>query len=184
MPGLQLAQDLHSLIRKSGELGMIWSMDIGMFSGSRGEAVEITYGKEVIDRMLSPVKSLLDAGALVSFEGGNSIESFATFVTRRTQSQGNPAYVRGAREAVSRLTALRIMTLNGAKYVLKEDVLGSIEPGKWADLVVLDRNPLDPALSDDDLYNIQVLQTIVEGELIWDRERDGVPQSTGWQGGN
>ncbi len=173
-----------TVIRKSGELGMIWSMDIGMFSGRRGEAVEITYGKEVIDRMLSPVKSLLDAGALVSFEGGNSIESFATFITRRTESQGNPAYIRGARESVGRLTALRIMTLNGAKYVLKEDVLGSIQPGKWADLVVLDKNPLHPALSDDDLYNIQVLQTIVEGELIWDRERDGVPQSTGWQGGN
>ena len=94
--------------------------------------------------------------------------SFATFVTRKTESQGNPAYIRGAREAVDRLTALRILTINGAKYVLKEDVLGSIEPGKWADLVVLDRNPLDPAVPDDELENIQVLQTIVEGEVIYD----------------
>ena len=157
-----------TVIRKSGELGMIWSLDIGMFSGPRGEAVEITYGKEVIDRMLSPVRSLLDAGALVSFEGGDPMISFATFVTRKTESQGNPAYIRGAREAVDRLTALRILTINGAKYVLKEDVLGSIEPGKWADLVVLDRNPLDPAVPDDELENIQVLQTIVEGEVIYD----------------
>ena len=157
-----------TVIRKSGELGMIWSLDIGMFSGSRGESVEITYGKEVIDRMLSPVRSLLDAGTLVSFEGGDAIKSFATFVTRKTESLGNPAYIRGSQEAVDRLTALRIMTLNGAKYVLKEDVLGSIEPGKWADLVVLDKNPLDPAVSDDELENIQVLTTIMEGEVIYD----------------
>ena len=96
------------------------------------------------------------------------MKSFATFVTRKTESQGNPAYIRGAREAVDRLTALRILTIHGAKYTLREDVLGSIEPGKWADLVVLDRNPLDPSVPDDELDNIQVLQTIVEGEVIYD----------------
>ncbi len=96
------------------------------------------------------------------------MKSFATFVTRKTESQRISAYIRGAREAVDRLTALRILTINGAKYTLSEDVLGSIELGKWADLVILDRNPLDPAVPDNELENIQVLQTIVEGEVIYD----------------
>ena len=77
-------------------------------------------------------------------------------------------------EAVDRKTALRIMTVNGAKYVLREDKLGSIETGKWADLIVIDRNPLDPQqVPDDQPADIQVLKTIVGGEVIYDLDRDG-----------
>ena len=49
-----------------------------------------------------------------------------------------------------------------------EDSLGSIEVGKYADLVVLDRNPLgvEPAR----LREIQVERTFVAGEEIWARE--------------
>ena len=93
--------------------------------------------------MLSPVKSLLDAGALVSYEGEegteNPFNSLETLVRRQTAR----GHVLGEREKVDRRTALRIMTENGAKYVLKEKEIGSIEVGKWGDLIVIDRNPLD-----------------------------------------
>jgi hypothetical protein len=58
-----------------------------------------------------------------------------------------------------------MMTRWAAEYVLREDELGSLEPGKLADLVILDKNPLDPAVPDDALAQIQVLAAIVGGEL-------------------
>ena len=163
-----------TVIRKSGELGMIWSLSPTMFAGERSEASTYTYGFEVTNRMLAPVKSLLDAGALVAYEGESSNEnpfdSMKIFVTRETR-RGDKL---GEQEAVDRKTALRIMTLNGAKYVLREDKLGSIETGKWADLIVIDRNPLDPQqVPDDQIGDIQVLKTVVGGEVIYDMERDG-----------
>ncbi len=159
-----------TVIEKSGQLGMIWSMTPG-FSGGRGHAVEITYGKEVADRMLNPARSLLDAGAMVSSES-TSFRSFASFVTR----QSGRGYTLGAQEALDRKTVLRMWTQHGAKYVYREDVLGSIEVGKWGDLVVLDKNPLDEvAVPDEELANIQVLMTIVGGEAVYDRDRDGAP---------
>ncbi len=169
-----------TVIEKSGQLGMIWSMSASQYAGDRGAAVEFTYGKEVADRMLAPARSLLEAGAMVSSETNKPFEGMARFVTRKT-ARGT---ILGAGEAVDRKTALQMITRNGAKYVLKEDVLGSIEVGKWGDLVVLDKNPLDEAMPDEELANIQVLMSILAGDVIydhanadapaqWDRDRGG-----------
>ncbi len=157
------------VIAKSGELGMYWSLSTGHFAGKRGELAAYTFGDEVVNRMLSPVRELLDAGARVTYEADEIGEGLEVLVTRRTVS----GVVRGSQNAVDRQTALRIMTRWGAEYVLREDQIGSIEPGKFADLVMLDRNPLDPALADDRLSELQVLLTMVGGEVVYDRERDG-----------
>ena len=166
-----------NVIKRSGELGMIWSLNPGMFAGARSGAIEGTYGKEVANRMLSPVKSLLDAGALVSYEGEESTEnpfnSLETLVRRQT-ARGYPL---GEREKVDRRTALRIMTEYRAKYVLKKDEIGSIEPGKWGDLIVIDRNPLDvKAVPDDQLADLIVMYTIVGGKVMFDSTKDPRPK--------
>ena len=166
-----------SVIKRSGQLGMIWSLNPGMFAGARSGAIEGTYGKEVANRMLSPVKSLLDAGALVSYEGEegteNPFNSLETLVRRQTAR----GHVLGEREKVDRRTALRIMTENGAKYVLKEKEIGSIEVGKWGDLIVIDRNPLDvKAVPDDQLADMIVMYTVVGGKVMFDHTRDPRPK--------
>lgn len=165
-----------TVIKRSGELGMIWSLSPGMFAGARSGAIEGTYGKEVANRMLSPVKSLLEAGALVSYEGEASTEnpfnSFQILVSRQT----GRGYVLGEREKVDRKTALRIMTVNGAKYVLKEKQLGSIEVGKFGDLIVVDRNPLDASVPDDQLSSLLVNYTIVGGKVMFDASKDPRPK--------
>ena len=58
-----------------------------------------------------------------------------------------------------------MMTRWGGYYLLREDQLGSLEPGKMADLVVLDKNPLDSSVPDEGLSDIQVLG----------REREVIP---------
>jgi predicted amidohydrolase YtcJ len=65
-----------------------------------------------------------------------------------------------------------MLTRWGAEYVGKEKELGSIEPGKLADLVVLDRNPLDAtAVPDDQISDVKVLATWVGGELKFSDEQ-------------
>ena len=51
--------------------------------------------------------------------------------------------------------------------MFREDKIGTLEPGKYADLLVLDKNPLDPNIPDEDLSDIKILVTMVEGEIIF-----------------
>jgi hypothetical protein len=60
-------------------------------------------------------------------------------------------------------TALRMLTIEPAYAVFQEDYLGSLEPGKFADLIILSDSPLtvDPA----DLANLEVWMTMVGGKV-------------------
>ena len=71
----------------------------------------------------------------------------------------------GAKERISVEDALRAVTINGAYQYFEEDKKGSIAPGKLADFVILERNPLeaDPM----DLRTIRVMATIKEGKCIY-----------------
>jgi predicted amidohydrolase YtcJ len=73
--------------------------------------------------------------------------------------------VLGPDQRVSPMDALRATTISAAHQNFEEKERGSIEVGKWADLVVLSANPLtvDPMTIKD----IQVLETIVEGTSIY-----------------
>ena len=75
--------------------------------------------------------------------------------------------VYGEREKIDRATTLLMMTRWGSEYVLREKELGSLEPGKIADLAVLDKNPLDPSIPDEDLSEIKVVATIIGGEVVY-----------------
>ncbi|MGD8455122.1 MAG: amidohydrolase family protein [Anaerolineales bacterium] len=57
--------------------------------------------------------------------------------------------------------ALRIMTIEGAYAVSQEDYLGSLEPGKFADIIILSDNPL--TTEPDDLQDLEVWMTMVAG---------------------
>jgi predicted amidohydrolase YtcJ len=61
-----------------------------------------------------------------------------------------------------------MMTSNCAYALFKEDALGSIEPGKLADLVVLSDDPLTCA--EDAMKDIQVLATFVGGQVVHQSE--------------
>ncbi len=91
-----------------------------------------------------------------------NLELMVTRITKDGQ-------VFGSREKIDRAQGLLMMTRWGAEYVLREDVLGSLEPGKFADLVVLDKNPLDRGVRDEDLSEIKVLATIIGGEVAYGR---------------
>jgi predicted amidohydrolase YtcJ len=84
-----------------------------------------------------------------------------TAVNRVTRSDE----VLGPQQRISVLDALKGITLYAAYQNFEEEIKGSIEPGKLADLVILSKNPLnvDPMT----IVDIQVLATIKEGERVY-----------------
>ena len=59
-------------------------------------------------------------------------------------------------------------TYNGAYASLEEDIKGSIEPGKLADLVVLSENILETPL--ERIKSVKADMTILDGEVVYERE--------------
>ena len=113
----------------------------------------------------TPVKMYLDAGLPVSSGTDAPVVPYPPlwtiyhFVTRDTITGG----VLGADQRVTRQQALRLATINNAWLMMEERTKGSIEPGKFADLVVLNEDPLtcpEPRLRD-----AKVLTTMVGGKV-------------------
>jgi predicted amidohydrolase YtcJ len=85
-------------------------------------------------------------------------------VTRK----GPSGRVHGAEEAISRPLAIRMYTANTAFLSWEEKVKGTLEPGRLADMIVLDRDPLTvPA---EQLLETKVDMTFVGGKLVYERD--------------
>ena len=149
----------------------------------RGEEMLTSqYGERV--HSIQPVKELVAAGIPVHFEGGKPdepplwrIERFVTRVgrhaTRSERARAGAAATTdqawGKDQAVDRKTALRMVTLDAAFFIGEEKMLGSIEKGKYGDLVVLDGDYL--GVADDRIDELQPVMTIVGGKVVFDATR-------------
>jgi predicted amidohydrolase YtcJ len=69
---------------------------------------------------------------------------------------------------LSRKTVLRAITLNASYELHQEALTGSLEVGKFADFIVLDRNFL--RVPPEDIANIKVLRTVVGGKTVYEAE--------------
>jgi predicted amidohydrolase YtcJ len=122
-------------------------------------------------------RTLHDAGVLLSFGSdwpgtnaswytANPLMGMYAAVTRQTPD-GEPEGGWVPEERIDVATALRAYTVNNAWAEGQEAVKGRLEPGYLADLVVLDRNPLQAP--PEDLQHIQVDLTIVDGRVVYER---------------
>ena len=159
-----------AVIQKSARLEVIWSIQGPMFYGPRTAIIARQYGEDIGHRWVQPVKSLIESGVKVTYGADTHSDperhpmfALELYVTRKTHD----GRVWGPRERIDRRTGLLMLTRWGAEYVLRENELGSIEEGKLADLVILDQNPLDSAIPDEELSEIKVLMTIIGGEVAF-----------------
>lgn len=118
---------------------------------------------------ISPVRSAIEQGVTYTFHQDSPVvppdmlHTIWCAVVRATKN----GVVLGERERVSPLEALRGVTSNAAYQYFEEDRKGTITPGKLADFVVLDRNPLKVALKQ--IKEIQVLNTIKEDQVVYSK---------------
>jgi predicted amidohydrolase YtcJ len=121
-------------------------------------------------RRLYPIGSVFRSGAMIvggsdwSVSSLNPLEAIQVAVTRRSpEDKAGAPWLPD--ECIDLRTALAAYTVNGAYLCRREAEAGSIEPGKTADLLVLDRNLL--AISRFDIHSARVLLTLLEGRAVY-----------------
>lgn len=157
-------------IPRFAELGIIASM----------QATHATSDKNMAEDRVGPDRILggyawrrmLDAGVVLAngsdfpVELSNPFHGLYASVTRQGRD-GQPDGGWYADQALTRAEALHSYTYAGAYAARQEDRLGSLEPGKWADFIVIDRDYFTVPASEID--DIVVLETWVAGEKLYER---------------
>lgn len=120
-------------------------------------------------RFLYPIASLVKSGVRVAAGSdspvvpGDPLVGIYAAISRRAET----GEVITPEECLSVVDALQLYTLNAAYAQFQEDLSGSITPGKLADLIVLNGDPVQmPA---GEIRNLQVNMTIIGGEIVWAR---------------
>ena len=132
-------------------------------------------GPERIKRIW-PVREGLASGALVVagsdwevVPSANPWIGIETLVTRAAPGGVRPGETLGPGEAITLKQAIDMFTINAAKHMGDSDRLGSLERGKIADFIVLDRNPLEIPITE--VHTVKVTSAYIDGERVY----DGVP---------
>jgi predicted amidohydrolase YtcJ len=154
-------------LRRIKRLGVTPSSSIGYMYGIGDQYAE-NFGPER-SRWLHPHRTMKKMGIIA---GGNSdcpVTFYGPFfqiyaaVTRRSSS----GQVIGPEEVIGVMDAIRVYTWNGAYLAKEEHLKGSIEPGKLADMVVIDRDIL--SIPEEEIKDVRVLTTIVDGVIVYQR---------------
>jgi predicted amidohydrolase YtcJ len=115
-------------------------------------------------------RSFLQQGSKIACGSDFPVESPNPFfgihaAVTRQDSAGQPIAGWYPEQAMSLKEALRCFTLDAAYAGHQEDALGSLEVGKWADFIVIDRDLF--TISTYDIYKTKVLQTWVGGRQVF-----------------
>ena len=160
-------------IPRFAELGVIASMQATHATSDMNMA-EDRIGPERVKGAYA-WRKLLESGAVIAngsdfpVELANPMHGLYASVTRQSRA-GLPEGGWYPEEGLSREETLHSFTLAAAYAAHQEDRLGSLEPGKWADFIVVDTDFFTiPASEIDD---IQVIQTWVGGEMVYERCED------------
>ncbi len=119
-----------------------------------------------------PHRSILDAGGEMALGTDYPVVDYDPFVTiymamTRCDENGNPTGI-NPEEKISLHEALTAYTKNAAKAYSREDELGTFEPGKLADIVVVDGNlfQMDPS----EIKDASVFMTMMNGDIVYRKQ--------------
>jgi predicted amidohydrolase YtcJ len=149
--------------KRMGKMGVTMSCYV-QNSVNRSAQIAEAYGDKVANTFASPLKSMVDNGVKVVLESDSNTYVW-TDIQAAVMRKDRKGKVWGPQERVDRPTALRMYTRWAADYALKGNIIGSIEPGKMADLVVLDQDYL--TMPGDDIGKIKPQLTVFDGRITF-----------------
>ena len=154
--------------RRLADLGVAMSTHTNRYIYKHGHLLRDELGPDR-ENDIVPLKRLREAGVHVSLATDN-VPTTLFYPIWHIVSRRN-MYVDDCiapEQALSREDALRCATNEGAWLSFEEDIKGSIEPGKLADLVVLSNDPL--TCPEDEIKDIVAETTIVGGHVVYERD--------------
>ncbi len=154
-------------LKRIKELKVTPSSSIGYMYGIGDDYVE-NFGPERL-QWLHPHKTMQDMGIVAGGNNDYAVTSYSPFVqiyeavARKTRT----GQLVSPNEAIGIMDAIRLYTWNGAYLGKEEDIKGSIETGKLADMIVIDRDIL--TIPPEEIKDVKVLTTIVDGMIVYNR---------------
>ena len=156
------------IIKRIKKLGILPTI-FGPYPYYHGDKLLPAFGEERLEWMFA-AKSFLDAEIKIAAHSDHSAAPYPplmgihALVNRKTKT-GKPI---GRSQKITVIEALKLYTINGAYQAFDEERLGSIEPGKLADMVVLGEDILTVPV--ETILDIPVDMTIIEGKTVFSRE--------------
>jgi len=170
--GLPTVEQLDRIAELNGLIG--FAPYFGFTFPGIHESYTQFVGSERLQRLM-PLRTALDAGLILGTgTDWASIPQIPFSIIEGMVHRRNPwvpegeSVINNAGEAITLKEAIHIYTLGGAYALLREDDLGSIETGKYADFIVLDRNLFEVPI--DDIDSTEVLTTVFNGRVVYERD--------------
>lgn len=150
-------------VERFAELGVAADMQLG--EHTRPGLTDVIFellGDERPSERAWLLRDLWESGATVALSSDFDVGALSPFVTIAQ------ALDRGEQSLPDVEAAIRAYTINAAKIMRSENTTGSLEVGKVADFIVVDRNVFE--VSTDQIANTQVLLTVVGGREVFRRD--------------
>jgi len=173
----RLSADHCGWYPRQDQLGRMARLNIHLSCASKeiddqGAFIPKIFGEQYANR-IGPINSILKSGIIVAnegnFSGTDDVEhtTFARFYPFITRMRSDGA-VLAPQERINRVQLLKMSTSYAASYVLKDKELGTLEPGKLADFVVLSKDYF--TIPEEAIPTVYPLMTVVGGKTIVLRE--------------
>ena len=167
----EMVNEIYPIADLHWNLSHVQEIDDGILQRLKaigaGVAAQVHYyhGSFPMGDLGPPYRAILDSG--VHMSAGSDATAFTPWIwiyhmTTGKTSYGDPIL---ADQAITRMEALRATTLGTAWDAREEDNLGSIEPGKLADVVVLSADYL--TIPDESLRNLKSVLTLIGGDIVY-----------------
>jgi len=153
------------------ELGVVADFSPPLyFPSDYSPMMDAIFGEERLQTKWYPIKKFIDAGVVtafatdwpLAFPSPSPWPYMEAMVTRKDPYGKFPGQLG---QPITLAQAIKVFTLAGAQVVMQEKDNGSIEVGKYADMIVLDRNLFDIPV--DNIDSTKVLYTVFEGKVVY-----------------
>jgi hypothetical protein len=150
------------------EMGVVAALGLP-FLYELGDSYITVFGQDRL-QCVYPLRSLIERGIVAGLSSDapvidpNPLTGIYFAVTRKTLTGQTIA----PHEAVSVLQAIRAYTMSGAWATFEENIKGSLEPGKLADLAILSDDILE--VHPERILGLKVDLTMVDGKVVFERK--------------